>query len=542
MADSPLPLTVSAEPDHLRVPPGLATVWVVVTLQAGPMPVESRRPRLVSVLSLDVSGSMRGEPLEHVVRSAQRIVDLLADDDMLGLVTFSTRASVVAPVVKLDAEARRTLKHRIGRLVPEDRTNIEDALRVARAALPPAQEGERHGIVLLSDGEPNVGASTAEELEAIARAIRGNAVVASLGYGTRHDEKVLAGVATGGGGAYRFIPDPMTCQLELTQAVGAQADVAVEGVEAVVTPETGVEVLRVLGAPAPRYGAEGLVVPLPDLTADARRSFALEVRVTLDERNASGRLLALVVRHRRAGERAPLEVGETVSVDVGKGEARRSEAATATLLLLRADEARDRARGLADRGQFDGAAAVLRGLMAEIVAAPGFVQADGSALAEAYEQLLDEAGAFERRPGAEQYRTFKMSMVARSVAVDGGVASSKSMGALSKHFTMVTAGLFPEAYLVVDIGPQPGTRHRLGAQNTLGRTRSADVFVPSGQISRRHADVFALEGEFWIADLGSTNVTHVNGVSLGTKPHVLRNGDKVSIGDVLLTYVEAPRT
>ena len=541
MADPSLPLSVSAEVDHHRVPPGPATLWVVVTLQAGPLPVESKRPRLVSVLALDVSGSMRGEPLEQVIRSAHRIVELLSDDDMLGVVTFSTRASVVSPVAKLDAEARRTLKHRIGRLVPEDRTNIEDALRVARASLPTMAEGERQGIVLLSDGEPNVGASTAEDLEAITRSIRGPAVVASLGYGTRHDEKILNAVASGGAGAYRFIADPMTCQLELSQAIGAQADVAVEGIEAVVTPSPGVEVLRVLGAPSPRYGAEGLVVPLPDLTADARRSFALEVRVTLDERGASGRLVSLAVRHRRAGERAPLEASASAAVDVGAGAPRRSVAATACLLLLRADEARERARSLADRGQFDGAAAVLRGLMGEIAGAPGFVQADGSALAEAFEQLLDEATAFERRPAAEQYRTFKMSMVARSLAVDGGVASSKSVGALSKRFTLMTAGLFPEAYLVVELGPRPGARHRLAAQNTLGRTQSADIVVPSDQISRRHADVFALEGEFWIADLGSTNMTKVNRVPLGTKSHLLKNGDKISIGDVLLSYVEAPR-
>ncbi|HTJ81011.1 MAG TPA: FHA domain-containing protein [Polyangiaceae bacterium] len=534
-------LRVTADADHLRLPPGDARLAVVVGLEAGPAPVEATRPRLVSVLALDVSGSMRGEPLEQVIRSASRIVDMLADDDEVGLVTFSTRASVVAPVARLDADTRRALKHRIGRLVSDDRTNIEDGLRVARGLLRAPAEGERHGIVLLSDGEPNVGASTAEELEALARSIRGHAVVSSLGYGLRHSESVLLGVANGGGGAYRFIPDPKTCQLELSQAVGAQADVAVEGIEIVVVPEPGVEVLRVVGAPSPRYGADGMVLSLPDLEALAKRAFAVEIACRLDERLASGRLVTFKVTYRKAGERASRELVATAGIDVGAGEPKLAPDVTSTLLLLRADEARDRARSLADRGQFDAAAATLRALLAEIAAVPGFVQASGSPLAEAYEQLLDEATAFERRPAAEQYQTFKMSMAARSLSKDAGVASSRVVGHVSKRMTMMTAGLFPEAYLVVSNGPAQGQRYRLAAQNTIGRTGSADIVVPSHQVSRRHADVFALEGEFWIADLGSTNATCVNGRPLGSKPHKLESGDRLRVGEVELVYVEAGR-
>jgi len=542
MIEVPPLLRVTADADHARLPPGDATLAIVVSLHAGPLPVESTRPRLCTVLALDVSGSMRGEPLDQVIRSASRIVDMLSDDDEIGLVTFSTRASVVSPLEKLGANARRALKQRISRLVSDDRTNIEDGLRAARSLFSAAAEGERHGIVLLSDGEPNVGASTAHELETLTRSLRGHTVISSLGYGIRHSEQVLLGVANGGGGAYRFVPDPTTCQLELSQAVGAQADVAVEGVEVLVTPEAGVEILRVIGAPSPRYGADGLVLTLPDLEANARRMFAVIVKGKLDERLASGKLVTFSVHYRKAGERAARALAVTASVDVGLGEPRRALDVAMRLLLLNADEARDRARALADRGQFDAAATTLRNLLAEIAALPNFVQADGSELAEAYEQLLDEAAAFERKPGAEQYQTFKMSMAARSISKDSGVASSRTAGFVSKRMTMMTAGLFPEAYLVVTGGAANGQRFRLGAQNTIGRTGSADIVVPSGQVSRRHADVFALEGEFWIADLGSTNTTCVNGRPLAAKPHLLKNGDRVRVGEVELTYVEAARS
>jgi pSer/pThr/pTyr-binding forkhead associated (FHA) protein len=47
-----------------------------------------------------------------------------------------------------------------------------------------------------------------------------------------------------------------------------------------------------------------------------------------------------------------------------------------------------------------------------------------------------------------------------------------------------------------------------------------------------------LEGEFWACDLGSTNVTKVNGEPLGSTPRKLKEGDVVLVGDVELVYEE----
>lgn len=533
---APPALTLTVEADHVRLPPGPANPWLLVTLTAGDAPAEGRRQSLVTVLALDVSASMAGPPLEQVVRSVDRILDLLAPDDRLGVVAFSTSATVVAPALAIDPAHKRAVRSRIARLRADERTNVEDGLRVARSLLPQPTVGERHAIVLLSDGEPNVGLCIADELGQLARSIRPAAVVSTLGYGTRHDDRVLGALAEGGGGTYRFIPDPTTCQLELAQAVGAQGDIAVEGVEITVAPAPGIQVLRVVGAPSPRFGSDGLVITLPDIPAGATRTFAIVLDASLDAARMSGVLGTLAVRYRRAGRSEILALEQSATVDIAAGDPVRSPSATARALVLRADEVRAHARSLADRGQFAGAAATIRELMQEITAAPGYVGADGSQLSEAYEQLLDEAMAYERRPNAEAYRTFKMSTSPRTFSADGLVASSRALGQTSIRYVTASAGLFPEAYLVVIGGSLAGQRHRLAPQNTIGRTSSADIPVPSHQVSRRHADVFALEGEFWIADLGSTNPTLVNGKKLGEKPHQLRAGDRVQVGDVVFSY------
>lgn len=530
-------LALLAEADHARLAPGEQRLFVVIDLEAGDAPVERERPALVTVLAVDVSGSMRGEPLDQVVRSVERIMGLLEAGDQLGVVAFSTGATEVAPVAQLDAGHRRAITARVARMKADDRTNIEAGLRLARSSLPPKRGGARRCVVLLSDGEPNVGASTPGDLAALSREIRPEAVVSTLGYGTRHDDSVLSAIAEGGGGAYRFVPDPTVCQLELAQAVGAQGDVAVESIELHLRPKPGVEVLSVLGSPAPRYGAEGLVLRVPDMLARGRRIFAVELRAQLDESRVRGDLLEVSLQYCHAGETSRREATATASVDIGSSPAE-SPRVRGKVLLLRADGARAEARAMAERGQFEAAAAMLRGLIREMDALGAGELAEGSPLSEAREQLLDEAMAMERKPAAETLAGFRMSTAPRSFAAGDVSASSRSKSVTAARFASTTAGLFPEAYLRVVSGPDAGREVRLAAQNTIGRTTSADVVIPSDSVSRRHADVFALEGEFWIVDLCSTNTTKLNDRALTTKPARLRAGDRIQVGEAVLTYRE----
>ena len=206
------------------------------------------------------------------------------------------------------------------------------------------------------------------------------------------------------------------------------------------------------------------------------------------------------------------------------------------VLLARADEARESARALADRGQFGGAAVGLRALMAEIELLPGWVINDGTPLAEAYELLVDEATAFERRPSLEAYAAFRKTTVGSKLAATVPSAA-KSRGDASQKLIEHVAGDCPEAWLVV-VDESSVVRHPLREECVIGRTNDADIRVESAQVSRRHAEVFANAGAYWIADLGSTNPTIVNGNDLGRAPHKLEPGDVVLVGDVELRYEE----
>ncbi len=70
---------------------------------------------------------------------------------------------------------------------------------------------------------------------------------------------------------------------------------------------------------------------------------------------------------------------------------------------------------------------------------------------------------------------------------------------------------------------------------SLGRAESNQVVLKDKKASRHHAIIHVQGGEYWLVDFGSTNGTLVNGRRI-TLPTVLRDGDRITIGDTELTF------
>ncbi len=83
-----------------------------------------------------------------------------------------------------------------------------------------------------------------------------------------------------------------------------------------------------------------------------------------------------------------------------------------------------------------------------------------------------------------------------------------------------------------------GELHRLGDVSLIGRGEGVAVRLTDASVSRQHAAIRHEHAVFWITDLGSANGTFVNGLAL-TATRVLRNGDKVQLGSVVLMFEES---
>ena len=86
-------------------------------------------------------------------------------------------------------------------------------------------------------------------------------------------------------------------------------------------------------------------------------------------------------------------------------------------------------------------------------------------------------------------------------------------------------------------GPAIGQKFVLDANELIiGRGEKATLPLDSEEVSRQHAKLTRNEGEYTIEDLGSRNGIVLNGLKVHSA--ILRDGDQVQLGDVVLAYRE----
>ena len=80
-----------------------------------------------------------------------------------------------------------------------------------------------------------------------------------------------------------------------------------------------------------------------------------------------------------------------------------------------------------------------------------------------------------------------------------------------------------------------GEFFELGEVSSIGRSMDSVVRIADPRASRRHALIRRQDDGFWFFDLGSSNGSYLNGRRV-TTAHLLKDGDRVSIGDYQLRF------
>lgn len=92
--------------------------------------------------------------------------------------------------------------------------------------------------------------------------------------------------------------------------------------------------------------------------------------------------------------------------------------------------------------------------------------------------------------------------------------------------------------LVAKSGPMKGTSWPLSERPLIiGRGRGCDIIIPDPLISRRHCELVVKSEGVRLADLGSSNLTLVNGESV--RQCRLKPGDEIAVGSVVFMLVQA---
>lgn len=104
---------------------------------------------------------------------------------------------------------------------------------------------------------------------------------------------------------------------------------------------------------------------------------------------------------------------------------------------------------------------------------------------------------------------------------------------MTSETTLVDAPLFPR--LIVQAGGRTVREAELRDELSIGRGEDNDLQLLDLKVSRHHAVVRREGHDFVVTDLESANGTRVNGVRI-TEPHVLKHGERITIGDTEMIY------
>ncbi|MGO2278713.1 MULTISPECIES: vWA domain-containing protein [unclassified Psychrobacter] len=159
------------------------------------------------VFLVDVSGSMSSRDKLPLAQSSLKLLtEQLRTQDSISIVTYSGSTSVALPATSGDQKAK--ILAAIDRLNASGSTNGEDALKLAyRQAEQGLKENGINRIMMLTDGDFNVGISDVDEMLELVKANRDRDIsLSTVGFGRGNlNDHMMEQMADNGNGNYSYI-------------------------------------------------------------------------------------------------------------------------------------------------------------------------------------------------------------------------------------------------------------------------------------------------------------------------------------------------
>lgn len=277
------------------------------------------RDALDIALAIDRSGSMTGPRLQAAQMAAATLGNAMGPEDRVALVSFGSYGSVDA------ALGAQGLGGAIWALEASGRTALFDGLRMASGLL--EDENGPRRVIVLSDGEANVGPTSPYELAAEASRMAQKGIsVSAIGLGAGIDHTSLMAIGDAGGGGFDYLSDDQGLDSAFLTELERMRSLSARGVEVDVQTSVGVEVLDVYGyeefdGHATPRGYNALV---GDVSANDVRKVVLRVRIDEDVDEVAARVRVRWAAGQSKAEWLPVHVRHG-----SQAEARRSEVAWA---------------------------------------------------------------------------------------------------------------------------------------------------------------------------------------------------------------------
>ncbi len=180
------------------------TAYIKLSLKGFEAPTKKHRAPINIALVIDRSSSMSGDKIVRAKEAAVMVLDSLRSDDVISVITYDSTVDVLVPATP--ADDRGDIRKRIMALEPRGSTALFAGVSHGIEQAEKFKSADRvNRVILLSDGQANVGPSSPAELGRLGeRAGRMGISVTTIGLGLGYNEDLMANLALRSDGNHGF--------------------------------------------------------------------------------------------------------------------------------------------------------------------------------------------------------------------------------------------------------------------------------------------------------------------------------------------------
>jgi len=275
---------------HKKVIAGSHTeTYVMLDLRGADIAPKVQMPVHLSLV-IDRSGSMKGGRLDNAIAAANGAIERLRDGDQISVIAFAETAETIVAPTSLDSSSRATITAAVKKIALGGNTCISCGLAMALDKLGTSADTARR-ILLLSDGEANLGVKDIPGFEKIARdAQKTDVAITTIGVGQDYDPKSLVALSKESNGMHYYAANEAALPGIFDAQAKAMASVVAMGAEASIHLAPGVKLVSVLDRvhriDTASDGTVTVHVPLGQFTRNERKTVLVKVALESSEPEA----------------------------------------------------------------------------------------------------------------------------------------------------------------------------------------------------------------------------------------------------------------
>ncbi|MEL6110135.1 MAG: VWA domain-containing protein [Planctomycetota bacterium] len=341
-----------------------ATNYVRISLTGFEVPSAAERPPVNTAIVIDKSGSMGGQKIVQAQNAAIEAVRMLRDDDIVSVILYADSAEVLVPATK--ATDRESIIAKIRSVQAQGSTALFAGVSKGASEVRKFIDSESvNRVILLSDGQANVGPKSPRELERLgASLVKEGISVSTLGLGLGYNEDLMSRLALAGTGNHLFVEQADDLVAVFRREFNDLMSVVASDFSIRIKIGDGIRPVRVLNTKADISGQD-ISIPLAQLYSRQQRYFVVEVEVDKGAHGSSRPMADVAVEYQNLISKTTDKLTSAVEVRFDQDQKTvvnaRDPETFAFCQLQCANEKNFQATALRDAGRIEEAKSLLSG-------------------------------------------------------------------------------------------------------------------------------------------------------------------------------------